>query len=101
MCVESPYGRCECVDGRLPNPKFEGSRETEPRYLKHEKCDGTGWLFDRKNWSKDTPLPIMDMLGNGKDEVYTEFYTCPRCGCNSIFKYFFFCPMCGQSIDTS
>ena len=35
---------------------------------------------------------------NGKDEMYTEFYFCPRCNENDILNYHKFCPCCGLDL---
>lgn len=32
------------------------------------------------------------------DEVYTEWFECPNCECQSVMEDYNYCPICGASI---
>lgn len=42
---------------------------------------------------------ITDKDWIGKNEIYTDFYMCPKCDDNSIIEGFKYCPNCGENIE--
>lgn len=35
----------------------------------------------------------------GADEIYTEFYECPKCKNDMLMSSFSFCPTCGVALE--